>query len=430
MSHFFCCGHVFVIFHTFFIIYGKKAVSLLPNIYWEMADNILSNINPFYVSVHGKSRLFTALYNGKKVIVKALKDEYIQDAKSRENLKKEYEITSQLEHRCIRKALGYENIQDLGDCIIYEYIDGKSLAEHVRVGTLNEKQIKSVLIDICDGLNYMHQRGIIHCDLKPENVMVTANDYRAKIIDIGLPETEYKTDRELLIKENEFIAPELIKGEECDPRSDVYSLGKIIEFIIERNMISQFTGVATHCTQFSREQRFDTISEVRSVLTKGFSMLKIVLLILILAGVGVAAYLYVPKIIEKAKAEKAERLVVDFNHEMEKINAETKSLCEKYKLVSIDEQVDMPAWKEDSVRISQQLAPFLSQETLREKAKNVIGNQKKAIVESRQHDFDALLMTEFRQATDSIAVRMKADAPESTDSLMFAMAHLWYQKTH
>ena len=403
---------------------------MLPNIYWEMADNILSNINPFYVSVHGKSRLFTALYNGKKVIVKALKDEYIQDAKSRENLKKEYEITSQLEHRCIRKALGYENIQDLGDCIIYEYIDGKSLAEHVRVGTLNEKQIKSVLIDICDGLNYMHQRGIIHCDLKPENVMVTANDYRAKIIDIGLPETEYKTDRELLIKENEFIAPELIKGEECDPRSDVYSLGKIIEFIIERNMISQFTGVATHCTQFSREQRFDTISEVRSVLTKGFSMLKIVLLILILAGVGVAAYLYVPKIIEKAKAEKAERLVVDFNHEMEKINAETKSLCEKYKLVSIDEQVDMPAWKEDSVRISQQLAPFLSQETLREKAKNVIGNQKKAIVESRQHDFDALLMTEFRQATDSIAVRMKADAPESTDSLMFAMAHLWYQKTH
>ncbi len=403
---------------------------MLPNIYWEMADNILSNINPFYVSVHGKSRLFTALYNGKKVIVKALKDEYIQDAKSRENLKKEYEITSQLEHRCIRKALGYENIQDLGDCIIYEYIDGKSLAEHVRVGTLNEKQIKSVLIDICDGLNYMHQRGIIHCDLKPENVMVTANDYRAKIIDIGLPETEYKTDRELLIKENEFIAPELIKGEECDQRSDVYSLGKIIEFIIERNMISQFTGVATHCTQFSREQRFDTISEVRSVLTKGFSMLKIVLLILILAGVGVAAYLYVPKIIEKAKAEKAERLVVDFNHEMEKINAETKSLCEKYKLVSIDEQVDMPAWKEDSVRISQQLAPFLSQETLREKAKNVIGNQKKAIVESRQHDFDALLMTEFRQATDSIAVRMKADAPESTDSLMFAMAHLWYQKTH
>ena len=395
-----------------------------------MADNILSNINPFYVSVHGKSRLFTALYNGKKVIVKALKDEYIQDAKSRENLKKEYEITSQLEHRCIRKALGYENIQDLGDCIIYEYIDGKSLAEHVRVGTLNEKQIKSVLIDICDGLNYMHQRGIIHCDLKPENVMVTANDYRAKIIDIGLPETEYKTDRELLIKENEFIAPELIKGEECDPRSDVYSLGKIIEFIIERNMISQFTGVATHCTQFSREQRFDTIAEVRSVLTKGFSMLKIVLLILILAGVAVAAYLYVPKIIEKAKAEKAERLVVDFNHEMEKINAETKSLCEKYKLVSIDEQVDMPAWKEDSVRISQQLAPFLSQETLREKAKNVIGNQKKAIVESRQHDFDALLMTEFRQATDSIAVRMKADAPESTDSLMFAMAHLWYQKTH
>ena len=411
-----------------------------------MSDNIFSHfepadepqvvskdydgIKPFYSSVYGQSRLFTAVYNGKKVIIKALKAEFAQDAKSRENLKKEYEITSQLDHRCIRKALGFENIQGLGDCIIFEYIEGKSLAEHVRVGTLNEKQIKSVLIDLCDGLNYMHQRGIIHCDLKPENVMITANDYRVKIIDIGLPETEYKTDRELLIKENEFIAPELIKGEECDPRSDVYSLGKIIEFIIERNIISQYTSVATHCTQFSREQRFDSIMDVRSVITKGYSVFKIILLILVLAGLGVAAYLYVPKIIEKSKAEKAERLAVDFNHEMEKINAETKSLCEKYKLVSLDEAVDMPSWKEDSVRISQQLAPFLSQDFLREDAQRVIENQKQAIIESRQHDFDALLMTEFRQATDSVAVKMKADAPDSTDSLMFAMAHLWYQKTH
>ena len=395
-----------------------------------MSENSYDNIKPFYASSHGHSRLFTAVYNGKKVILKTLKEAFAGDAQCREDLKQEYEITSQLEHKFIRRALGFENVTGLGECIVYEFIEGKSLAEHVRVGTLNEKQIKCILIDICDALNYMHQRGIMHCDLKPENVMVTANDYRAKIIDIGLPETDYKTDHELLIKENEFIAPELFKGEEADQRSDVYSLGKIIEFIIERNMLSQYSSVATHCTQFSREQRFDSIMDVRSLLNKGTSAIKIILLLLVLVAIGAAAFFYVPKIIEKSRIEKRERLTVEFSHEMEKINAETATLCEKYKLVSIDEQVDMPAWKEDSVRISQQLAPFLSQETLREKAKNVIGNQKKAIVESRQHDFDALLMTEFRQATDSIAVRMKADAPESTDSLMFAMAHLWYQKTH
>lgn len=389
------------------------------------------NIKPFYASTHGNSRLFTASYNGKKVILKALKPEHANDPKCRQNLKKEYEITSELEHKCIRKALAFETIQGLGDCIVLEYIDGKSLAEHVRVGTLNEKQIKSVLIDICDGLNYMHQRMIIHCDLKPENVMVTANDCRAKIIDIGLPETEYKTDRELLIKENEFIAPELIKGEECDPRSDVYSLGKIIEFIGERNLLSQFSSVATHCTQFSREQRFDNIMEVKSVLTKGFSAFKIILLFLVLVALGVASYIYIPKIIEKNKAEKAERLAVDFKHEMDKINAETSELCERYKLVSLDENIAVPeAWKEDSLRYCQQLTPFFGMDSLYQKAVIALDNQKQAIADSRQHDFDALLMTEFRQATDSIAVGLKANLSEPSDSLMFVLANQWFNKRH
>ena len=236
---------------------------------------------------------------------------------------------------------------------------------------------------------------------------------------------------ELLIKENEFIAPELIKGEEADPRSDVYSMGKIIEFIGERNMLSQFSSVATHCTQFSREQRFDSISEVKSVITKGYSVFKLIILLLVLAALGVAAYIYVPKIIEKTRVEKAERLIVDFSHEMDKINGETNALCEKYKLVSLTEPLGLPeAWKADSVRFSQQLAPFMDMDSLRQVASIAMEKQKQAIVTSRQHDYDALLMTEFRQATDSIAVKMRTSVTEPSDSLMLVLANQWYQKTH
>ena len=395
-----------------------------------MSENSYDNIKPFYASSHGHSRLFTAVYNGKKVILKTLKEAFAGDAQCREDLKQEYEITSQLEHKFIRRALGFENVTGLGECIVYEFIEGKSLAEHVRVGTLNEKQIKCILIDICDALNYMHQRGIMHCDLKPENVMVTANDYRAKIIDIGLPETDYKTDHELLIKENEFIAPELFKGEEADQRSDVYSLGKIIEFIIERNMLSQYSSVATHCTQFSREQRFDSIMDVRSLLNKGTSAIKIILLLLVLVAIGAAAFFYVPKIIEKSRIEKRERLTVEFSHELEKINAETATLCEKYKLVSLNEPISLPAaWKEDSVRLSQQLARFMTVDSLRQVADQALEHQRQAIEQSRQHDFDALLITEFRQATDSIASQLKAGTTPS-DSLMLTIAKQWYQQTH
>jgi len=397
----------------------------------KVASKSYDSIKPFYASAYGHSRLFTAIFQGKKVILKALKPEFAQDEQCRKNLEKEYEYTSQLDNKFIRKALGYENVQGLGDCIVFEYIDGKSLAEHVRVGTLNEKQVKSVIVDLCDGLNYMHRNGVIHCDLKPENILVTSNDYRVKIIDIGLPETDYKTDHELLIKENEFIAPELFKGEEVDPRSDVYSLGKIIEFIIERNMLNQFSGVATHCIQFSREQRFDSILDVKSEITKSHSYMKLVLAIVILCALGVLAYLYVPRIIEKSRAEKATRMAVEFTHEVEKINAETGSLCEKYKLVSLDEPIGVPAgWKEDSLRYRQQLARFWSVDSLNQAAQVVFENQKQAIVNSRQQDYDALLLTGFRQASDSIAVKKRANAVSASDADMLELARQWYQQTH
>lgn len=368
-----------------------------------MSEVNFENIQPFFTSATGPNRLLTAKYNGKKVIIKTLKPEFAQSDECRENLKKEYELTSQLEHRFIRKAIGFESIQGIGECIIMEYIDGKSLAEHIRVGTLSEKEVKMLLIDLCDALNYMHQRGVFHCNLKPENVIVTANDKRAKIIDIGLPETEYKTDRELLIKENEFIAPELIKGEEADQRSDVYSLGKIIEFIIERNILSQYRSVATHCTQFSREQRFDSIAEVRSLITKGYSIVKLIVVVAALLVISISAYIFIPKIIEKSRIEKEERLAKDFDHEVETINAQTAELCEKYRVNSLDDPKGLPeGWKADSVRLSQQLAPFIEVESLRPQAYLVIENQKQAILQQRQRDIDSLTMLKT-QAIDSIA---------------------------
>lgn len=362
-----------------------------PNTILKMSENNFSNIKPFYASPYGHSRLFTATCNGKKVILKTLKEAYAADSQCRETLKKEYETTSQLDYRFIRKALGYEQLPDLGECIVFEYIDGKSLAEHVRVGTLNEKQIKSVLIDLCDALNYMHQRGICHCDLKPENIMVTANECRVKIIDIGLPETDYKTDHELLIKENEFIAPELFKGEEADPRSDIYSVGKIIEFIIERNMLDQYSSVATHCTQFSREQRFDSIQEVKSLITKRTSTVKIIVVAAVVALIAALALIYVPKIIQKSKSEKQDRLKVEFKHEIDKIEAEKDTLCKKYKLVSLDEPVTPPvAWKEDSIRYRQQLDRFMGIDSLRLVADQTLAKQRQAIIQSRQDEFNAL----------------------------------------
>jgi len=394
-----------------------------------MSENNFSNdytdLKPLCASRYGNSRIYTANFNGKKVIVKALKKECADDAACIASLRQEYETTSMLDNKYIRRALDFVKIEGLGDCIIFEYIEGKSLAEHVRVGTLSEKQVKSLLAEVCDGLYYMHRNGIVHCNLNPENIMVTAGDYRARLIDIGVPETKKDADRELLIKEMEFVAPEIIKGEDIDSRADVYSLGKIMEFIGERNISRQFGAVATHCTQFSREQRFDSISDVRSAISKGHSFVKIIVFAAIAVIIAVLAFIYVPKIKANVEKERAERLSVEFSREVETIQGQLPELCKKYELKSLSEPIAVD-WSEDSLKLVEELMQYLAMDDYKAKAMQTIENQRKGIESYRKAEFDRLLLEEFNTTTDTIAVQMRSALLEPTDAQLLEEAKKWY----
>ena len=397
-----------------------------------MAENNFStdytDLKPLHTSRYGNSRVFTARFNGKKVIVKTLKPECANDLTCRESLKQEYETTSFLDNKYIRKALDFVQIEGLGDCIIFEYVEGKSLAEHVRVGTLSEKQVKNILAEVCDALYYLQRNGIVHSNLNPENIMVTANDCRVKLIDIGMPETKQDADRELLIKEMEFVAPEIIKGEEVDNRADIYSLGKIMEFIGERNISKQFGSVATHCTQFSREQRYDSISEVRSAITKGHSFIKVIVLVALAAILGVLALIYIPKIKADLEKQRAERLEVGFNREVEKMQNDLPALCEKYALKSLDEPIEVD-WSEDSLRLAESLVQYLAIGGYKARAMQAIMSQGASIEGRRQADFDQLLLSEFKSTNDSIAVAMRTALMEiePTDAELLNEAKKWFE---
>ena len=388
-------------------------------------SNDYTNLRLLHTSRYGNSRVFTAINKGKKVIVKALKPEYAHDPACKESLRQEYDTTSILDNKYIRKALDFVKIEGMGDCIIFEYIEGKSLAEHVRVGTLSEKQVKSVLVEVCEGLYYLHRNGIVHCNLNPDNIMVTAADCRVKLIDLGIPETKQDADRELLIKEMEFIAPEIIKGEDFDLRADVYSIGKIMEFIGERNISRQFGNVATHCTQFSKEQRFDSINDVRSAITKGHSFVKLIIAAAVLLVLVGLAIIYVPKIKTNVEKERTERLAVDFDREVEKMQGQLPELCKKYELKSLNENLSFD-WSEDSLKAVENLVPYLALDEYREKAMQALRKQREGIAKSRQADFDRLLLNEFKTTTDSIANKMRSGLNDPTDEMLLGEAKKWY----
>ena len=394
---------------------------------FESKSGEFTEIKPFYASQHGCSRLFTARYNGKKVILKTLKEDYAHDKDCQEALQNEYDVTSILDNKYIRKAIDFVNIEGLGKCLVLEFIEGKSLLEHVRVGTLSTKQVKNVIVEVCDALYYMHRNRIVHCNLKPENILVTANDCRAKIIDIGIPKTEPKADRELLIKEMEYVAPEIIKGEEYDARADIFSIGKIMEFINERNISTQFNTVATHCTQFSREQRFDNISDVKSAITKSHSIITLIIIVAVVALALILSLVFIPKIKANMEKEKAERIAVDFGHAIENMQNESDALCAKYKLTSIEQPI-VPNWSDDSLRLAQDLLPYYNMEDYRPRVLDALEAQRNDIIESRQHDFDALLLESFKTANDSIAITLREALPEPTDSALRIEAAKWFEQ--
>ena len=396
-----------------------------------MSENNFStdytDLRPLHTSRYGNSRVFVGSFNGKKVVVKALKEECADDAACRASLRQEFETTASLDNKFIRRAIDFVRIEGLGDCIILEYIEGKSLAEHVRVGTLSEKQVKSLLTDVCDALNYLHRNGIVHSNLSPENIMVTAGDCRARLIDIGVPETKMDADRELLIKEMGFIAPEIIKGEDIDARSDVYSLGKIMEFIGERNISKQFGPVATHCTQFSKEQRFDSIGEVRAAINKGHSFSKFIILAVVAIILAVIAIIYIPKINSNVEHERGERLSVEFDRQLEAMRNDQSRLCEKYALRSLNEPIVVD-WSADSLKLAESLAPYLAVDEYKAQALQAIESQRASILNCREADFDRLLLQEFKSTTDSVAVSMRSALTDPTESRLLEEARRWYSQ--
>ena len=384
-----------------------------------------TGFTPVAESRYGKSRVFKAKSPSGTVIVKALKEKYANDPKCLALLKSEYDITSSLDNRYIRKAIAYEKIEGLGNCIVFEYIPGKSLWEHVRLGTVNEKQVKNILIEICDALIYMHKNGVVHCDLSPDNIIIT-DDLHVKIIDIGNPETEYEANKEILVKELEFIAPELIKGEEADVRSDVYSVGKIMEFMHARNIMKQGVEVSTPCTQYSKEQRFQSVSELKSALSAGRSSARIVIVLVVLvAAVGVA-YGVSKFLGAKMEKEDNQRKEANFVAALAEASGNIPMLCEKYDMKDMTEPL-WPDWTADSLSMAQKLNMLDPTPEMKEEEIKTLGEIGNAIYQKRKKSFDKMLLSEYDKATDSVAMALKNAMPNPTPEQIGENANKWFE---
>jgi len=118
--------------------------------------------------------------------------------------------------------------------MLTEYLEGGSLFDllHKKHVKLNEDRLISIAEDIALGMNYLHSRKVFHRDLKSSNILVDSN-WNIKICDFGLSTVNSKLDRRKHKKEGRigtphWMAPEIMRSEEYDEYSDIYSYGMIL----------------------------------------------------------------------------------------------------------------------------------------------------------------------------------------------------------
>jgi serine/threonine protein kinase len=141
----------------------------------------------------------------------------------------EYRVARQCDHPNLVRALDYCNT-DGAPYLVMEFVEGESLGERLeRDGRLPEAEATRLIAEVCQGLHWAHQHGLVHRDIKPDNIVVTP-DGQAKLIDLGLAK-DVDTDLDLTrtgrgLGTPHFMAPEQFRNaKEANVQCDVYALG-------------------------------------------------------------------------------------------------------------------------------------------------------------------------------------------------------------
>jgi serine/threonine-protein kinase len=182
------------------------------------------------VARSGMSTLYRAtdMNNGRQVAIKIPHAEMEADPVLVARFEREQEIGQEIDHPGVVKTFDGEERSRL--YMVIEWVDGCLLRTVLnQEKRLPVERATNFALQICDALDTMHKHGVVHRDLKPENVMVDSAD-RIKLIDFGIA---MKEDARRITHVNvtpmlgtpDYIAPEQVKGQRGDQRSDIYSLG-------------------------------------------------------------------------------------------------------------------------------------------------------------------------------------------------------------